>query len=152
MGRGVIETANGFEEHGRVDRFGDVIVHSGGNAALALLHGGVRGHGDDGQVVETGVGTEFRGRLITVHFGHLKVHQDYIEWRGLRAIGEDAPCFEAIIGDFDGGTDTFEKFEGDLLVNFVVFDQENARVTEKGFLVGGGSCGGFVGGVGEDVD
>ncbi|MFM1944606.1 MAG: hypothetical protein RI897_3588 [Verrucomicrobiota bacterium] len=49
---GGFEVASYGGEHGiRVDGFGDVVVHAGGDAAVAFFRGGVGGHGDDREVL-----------------------------------------------------------------------------------------------------
>jgi hypothetical protein len=74
-GRGV--TANGRDQHFKVDRLGEVIGHAGRQAALPLLGHGVGGQPDHRQSRRQGADPA-RG-LVAVHLRHLNVGQHQIE-------------------------------------------------------------------------
>src|SRR5882724_5490649 len=58
-------------------RLGDVVVHPGGEAALAIALHGIRRHGDDGHVrAYRRFALADRGRrLVAIHLRHLAVHE-----------------------------------------------------------------------------
>src|SRR3546814_873137 len=99
---------DGFEGGG-VDGFGDVVVHAGGEAAVAVLFGGAGGHGDDGGVVDVAFeAADLGGGLEAVHAGHLDVHEDGVE-AGAAHGGEGGA---AVVGDFGGVAEVFEDADG----------------------------------------
>jgi len=63
----------------QVDGFAEKIIHSFGEAVIAVLAGGIGGHGDDDGLMNC-PGPDMAGSFEAVHFGHLDVHEDEIEW------------------------------------------------------------------------
>jgi len=115
-----------------------VVVHAGGEAALAGVEDGVGGEGDD---VGLGAGVflaDAAGGFEAVHFGHVAIHEDDVEGGLL----EGFEGFEAV-GDAVGFVPEFlEEKGGDALVDGVVFDDEDAvGVGVGGRWSGGGGCG-----------
>lgn len=99
VGGGFEVASDGGEHCIGVDGFGDVIIHAGGDAAVAFFCGGVGGHGDDGERVEAFFRADFGSGLVAVHLGHLEVHEDEVEGVGVGLEGLDG--LETIIGDRD---------------------------------------------------
>ena len=72
----VVATSDVAEGLGR-DRLGDVVVHPGGEARLAVALHGVGGHRDDPRPGRAGpAAPDPAGRLEAVELRHLDVHQD----------------------------------------------------------------------------
>ena len=63
---------------------------------------------------------------MTVHFRHLQVHQNDVEWRRLRSFPKDFHGDSAVTRNRDDGPRTFQQLGGDLLVHLVVFHQQDA--------------------------
>ncbi len=76
-----IEGLNGVEELLRADRLGNVFIHAGEQAELAVALEGVGGHGNDRHVpaVQPLASADGQGGLQAVHFRHLHVHQHEVE-------------------------------------------------------------------------
>ena len=72
---------NGLEELDGRNGFGDIVIHPGCQAALAITLGGVSRHGNNRDMAAVLFFdlTNFAGGLETIHFGHLNVHQYDIE-------------------------------------------------------------------------
>ena len=87
------------EQGVRVDRLGDVVVHAGVEAALALLHRGVRRHRDDRELREPRIRADLRRRLVAVHLGHLQVHQHDVVRRRRRPRPGASDGLSAVVGD-----------------------------------------------------
>ena len=64
-------------------------------------------------------------RRVAIHLRHLQIHEHDVKRRGIFAFRQDAHCFATVIGDSYGGARALEKLRRDLLVYFVIFDQEN---------------------------
>ena len=73
-----------------------MVIHPGVQAAPPLLDHGVGGHGDDRQRLEAGVGANDPCRFVTVHLGHLQIHQHQIEGFPVQAGVQPRHCFPAI--------------------------------------------------------
>ncbi len=122
---------HGFVKQVRIDRLGDVVVHAFLQAALPFLGHRMGGHGDDRQAVVALVGADSDGRLVAVHDRHLHVHQHDIE-RGRVTFRDFLDRLAAVVDDFDLSIDLGQKFDGDLLVDLVVFGQQNANAAHIG--------------------
>jgi hypothetical protein len=70
--------AERVEEQRRIDRLGDVAAHAVGEAKVAFFQRGMCRHRVDRQRRETLIGTDLRGRLVSVHLGHLQVHEHHV--------------------------------------------------------------------------
>ena len=106
-----------------MDRFRNVFVHAGGQAAFAVAGHGVGGHRDDGLVPVSSLfrGTD-RGRCLhAVHDGHLDVHQNDVEL----LFREEGEGLLAMIGHDGRVARSGEHGQCDLLVGEAVFDQQN---------------------------
>ena len=66
--------ADGVEELGDFERFGEIVVAAAFKAFLAIFERGMGGEGHD----SAGVTMEAKGGggSVAVHFGHLHVHED----------------------------------------------------------------------------
>jgi hypothetical protein len=62
-----------------VDGFAEKIVHAFAEAVIAVFAGCIGGHGDDDGLVYS-PGPDMAGSFEAVHFGHLDVHEDEVEW------------------------------------------------------------------------
>lgn len=108
-----------------VDRFGEVIVHAGGEAALAGVGLAQGGEGNDGSARVLGQ----RGFLLShdlsgleaVHFGHLDIEQDEVEF----GVGEFLEAFLAAAGDVAPPAFAFEEVGEDPLVDEVVINHQD---------------------------
>ncbi len=131
------------------DRLGDVVVHAGGEAGVAIALEGVGGEGDDAGLALGGeVGADLAGGLEAVHLGHLEVHENEV----VGAAFEGAEGFEAVGDSVGAVAEAFEEAEGDLLVNEVVFDDEDGERDGFGELIDlGGGAGDGAGGIEEKV-
>jgi len=104
------------------DGFAEVVVHAGFEALFAFTAHGIGGHGDDAHGGAVGAGADAAGRLVAVEFGHLAIHEDKVVGADVER-GED---LESVAGDIGLVTDVVEEAEGDLLVDDVIFSQEDA--------------------------
>ena len=87
--------AQGGGEGLGVDGLGDVVVHAQGQATVPLFHHGVGGHGQDRQVAEPGLQAQAAGGFVTVHDGHLQIHEHQVEG----AIAQPGQGFLAVAGE-----------------------------------------------------
>ena len=104
------------------DRFGQIVVHSCGEARLAIaLHRG-RGHRDHRRVARPRAlaSAKFAGRVVAVHLGHLAVH----EHRVVFGVGQRLECFDPVPADHDVVTELGEELGRDQLIHDVVFDEQ----------------------------
>jgi hypothetical protein len=115
---------------------GEVVVHAGGEALVAVALHGVGGQGDHRQVVAALAlpGAQQRGGLVAVHHRHLAVHQDGVE--GLR--GRQREGFLAVLGDGHREAQLLQHRAGELLVDRVVLGQQHVAVEQAagGLAVG----------------
>jgi hypothetical protein len=107
---------------------GEVVVHAGGEALVAVALHGVGGQGDHRQVVAALAlpGAQQRGGLVAVHHRHLAVHQDGVE--GLR--GRQREGFLAVLGDGHREAQLLQHRAGELLVDRVVLGQQHMAVEQ----------------------
>ena len=103
-----------------------MVVHARVDAALALFYKRMRGHSDDRKVREMRMGPKQFGCGDAIHHRHLNVHQDHVKRRRLAVLGEELDRLAAVIGNGDDGAGALQEFSRDLLVHFVVFDQQDA--------------------------
>ena len=93
---GIVSVGLGvFEEYGGerpgIDRFGEVIVHAGVEAALAVFGGDARGQGDDGGLGLTLTCANGAGGFVSVHLGHVAVHEDDVVVRSVEFLQAARP-------------------------------------------------------------
>jgi hypothetical protein len=107
-----------------VDGLRNVVVHTGGDAAIAIALHGVGGHGHD-DVALSGCFTaaNFGGCLIAVHHRHLTVHEDDV----VSHILDHFDSFRAVGDEIDAATQTLEHAGGNDLIDGVVLDDQHAR-------------------------
>ena len=110
----------GIEVRG-LHRFGDIIVHTGRQTALAIPLHGVGSHGDDGQVSPAGFLLFANGGRSreAIHDGHLYVHQYDIE--GLA--GQRVDGFLTIRGDHHSVSPSLQQAQCQCLVDEVILRQ-----------------------------
>jgi hypothetical protein len=114
------------KERIRINGLGDVIVHIGLEALVTVAALGVGGHGDNRQILEPLVSPEGHGGFEPVHDRHLNTHEHGI-------IVPDAQPFDgltAVVRHGDDRAGALQELPGKLLVDVVVFDQEDARAAE----------------------
>jgi hypothetical protein len=116
-----------------MDGFGDVVVHSGFDAAVSVFRQGVGSHGYDAGLA---VRREFlaypSGRVKAVQLGHLYVHKNYVV--GLSAQGFQH--LKTVGGEVGPVSEAVQHGQGNLLVHEVVFGQQHADPLMAGFSVG----------------
>jgi len=115
---------DGFDIFG-ADGFTEILIHARVEAMSVVFFHGVGGHGDDvGSFRRGEAGTNTVGRFEAIHFGHLDVHEDKVVF--LAFDGLDG--FEAVGGKVGVIAELLEDAKGDLLVDDVVFgDQDFQR-------------------------
>lgn len=102
------------------DRFGQIVIHAGANAALAIALHGVSGEGYyRGPLGGTFRGSNSRGGLKAIHFRHLAVHKNKIE---LAAAG-GGDRFNTIANHFYVGVEALQDVASDFLIDEVVLGQ-----------------------------
>ncbi len=107
----------------RIDRLGNMIVHTHVEAQLAICRQCVGGHGDDGQVLEAPVGPEDARGRHSVHHRHLHIHQ-----HGVVIVLLDQPDgLLAILGQIHEHVGVLELAHGHFLIDLVVLDQKDPR-------------------------
>ena len=110
------------EQFLEIERFADVAIHAGVEAAFPVAGHGVRGHSDDGDV-PTGVlfaGANLHRRAQAIHRRHLHIHEDEVESlsRYRRQGGT------TVADDLDRMTPTLQHRDCQLLVDEVVLGEE----------------------------
>ena len=98
-----------------------MIVHAGCGALLLVAGHGMRGHGDDGQVLEPRIPADDPRGGVAVHHRHLDIHQHGIVAIGLHRIQGFLP----VAGQGHDHARTGKDFHRDLLVELVVFNEQN---------------------------
>jgi len=115
-----------------VERFGEVVIHAGGEAAFAIAEEGVGGEGDDGRAGRAGADGGRRGEAV--HLRHLAVHEDEV----VGVVGGEGDGFETVRGEVDLAAQFLEEQEGERLVDGIVFGDQNAMAVERGWVWGRG--------------
>ena len=89
----------------------------------------VSGHGDDGQIGIAAVGTQKTRRFMAIHDRHLDVHQDdrIVIWHLRSELVDGLPTVHR---DIDLRAPTVEQLTGNLLVDGVILDQQDAHPIE----------------------
>ena len=119
-----------FLKGGGADGLGEVVVHAGLKAALAVSGDGVGGEGDDDGATLGGEDfADAAGGLEAIHNGHLAVHEDDVV--GVKV--EEAEGLLAIGCEVAGVAGALEEGGDELGVNGIVLGDEDA---------GGGDGGG----------
>ena len=107
------------------DGLGQVIVHAGLEAALAVLLHRVCGQRDDRQVSSRGLLAASQGfdHLESVQFGHLDVEEHQVEGAVVQGFEGLAP----IARDDDVVTSAAQEVVDELLVEVIVLGQQDAQ-------------------------
>ncbi|EXI88900.1 MAG: hypothetical protein AW11_02003 [Candidatus Accumulibacter regalis] len=109
-----------------VDRLGQIIVHAGGEAAFPVTVHGVGGHRDDrlSPLASGHFGRADPARCFEpVHDRHHHVHQHDVEAFATQPINGGL----AVLHQCDAVTPAFEQPDRQLLVDGVVFDEQNGQ-------------------------
>ena len=115
-----------LEELFLIDGLGQIFIHAGGKAVLAITGHGMGSHGDDGQVGVARVAAQLAGCRVAVHLGHLGVHEDDIK----RAIPHLIEGESAVRGTGDLGAGLVEELFNDLAVDGVVLGNKDLYTRE----------------------
>ena len=107
----------------RVDRFRDVVVHAGGETVQAVFIEGIRRHGEDRCRCVSGQGADPAGGFEAVQHRHLDVHQD----QRVAAVLCHGHGSRPICGQIDVETGVFEQTARNLLIDWFVFGEQDAR-------------------------
>ena len=83
-----------------------------------------------GSVAKRASDADLRGRLVAIHLRHLQIHQHHVEWRRLRAVGQNLHRLASVVGDRHRSARAFQQFDGDLLVDLVVLGEKDARAAQ----------------------
>jgi hypothetical protein len=111
------------------DGLGEVAVHAGGEAALAIALHGVGRHGDDGHMfarLPLALSQQPRGGEA-VQLRHLHVHQHEVEGFA----GECVQRFAAVVRNDGVVAQAFEQLERDLLVDGTVLGQQHVQPARR---------------------
>lgn len=107
MSGGGEQAMDRFTQFFRIHRFRQIVVHSGLYTKLPIPSHCICRRGDDGnlRVEDAGRGiSDAPGRLKSVHFWHLAVHQDQIVRNARKRIN----CFETVGGRIRAIAEFFE--------------------------------------------
>ena len=123
------EARQGVVQHLGVDRFAEMAVHAQHQATLPFVGHGVGRHGDDGQVDVALIKAQQPRGFIAVHHRHLQVHQHHAEMPGRTRV-DMRYTFLSVAGDIDLHATALHQFYRKLLVDWVVFHQQDAQAGE----------------------
>ena len=110
----------------RVDRLGNVRVHAGSGAVDPVLRHCRGGHGDDRQFVSLRQLADAACGFEAVHHRHVQVHQHRVERLLLHLLQR----LLAVVGQTYAQAGTAQEFACHLLVEFVVFHQQDVRAAQ----------------------
>ena len=114
-----------------LDRLSQEPVHAGVFGLLAIFRERVSGHGDDGDIRQNGVlqiPNAFGG-LVSVHDGHLHVHQNQIDFPWTRG-SDDFDGFLPVLRGQEGEAVLLSRGQGDFSVELVVFHKKQTLPAE----------------------
>ena len=103
-----------------------MVVHAGIRVELLFVRHGMRGHGNDGQRLESGQAAQCAGRRVPIHDGHLDVHQNEIEGIGAR-LAQDIERFLTVFCHGWSDADLDEQGLDDFAVERLVIHGQDAR-------------------------
>ena len=120
---------DGVEERARIDRLGQVAVHSGRQAAFAIAAHGVRRHRDDADVPPALAlqQPDGGGCFEAVHVRHLDVHEHEIE----RTVFHRGQRLASIADDGHQVAAFGQQTLRDALVDDVVFGDEHSGLSRR---------------------
>ena len=109
----------------RVNRFGDMVIHSGLQAVLHIVREGICRHGNDGNRlrIRTRQGADGPRCFDAVHDGHAQIHQDGCKFIGSTGL-ERFQSQLAVFGGDDGQLLVVEQSDGNLPVQGIVLAEE----------------------------
>ncbi len=99
-----------------------MLVHAGIDTKLAVGLRSIGGHGQYRQHLPALVPADFACGLQAVHHRHLHIHQHQVVSSGERHF----EGFLTVAGNFDDKAFILQDFAGDLLIEQVVFRQQDA--------------------------
>ena len=103
-------------------------VHAGLQAFFFITGHGMCCHRNDRHISDFGFQiSDFPRGGVSIHHRHLDIHKNHIIWAFLDHID----CLLSVIGQADHQIGTFENFFGYLLVNFVIFHQQDVSSPDK---------------------
>ncbi len=114
------------DQHGFFERLGNVIVHPGSEAALAVTGHGVCSHGDDRSALSALRplhGADAGSRFEAIHLRHLHIHEDDVECLGAR----ECHCFATIRRMGKRVAAPGQNAGGERAVDHVVFREQDAQ-------------------------
>src|ERR1043166_596232 len=117
--------SDGLEKLDDPDGLGDIAVHTGRKAALAIALHGIGGQRQDGRITAEGflhlaqLGSGFEA----VHQRHLDIHEDQVE--RVRAVRIQR--FAPVAGTRDAVSAVLQDSTGEFLIDQVVFNQQDAQ-------------------------
>jgi len=104
----------------QADGLVEEIAEPGLQRPLPLFLTGSCGHGDDRRLAIDFQRANAPGRLIAIHHRHVAIHHDEV----VLGPGRHGQRLLAVLGEIGHDTEPREHFQGDLLVDCVVFDQQ----------------------------
>lgn len=123
------DAADGLDQFEGEDGFGDIIIHTGGEAGGASGRADISGHGDDGDVrPRLMAGANAAGGVETVQFRHMTVHEDEVEGAG----GKGFKGMEAVGNDLGFKAQLEQESADEDLVGEVVFGDQDPEAGEIG--------------------
>lgn len=101
--------------------FGNKIVHSAFEAALAVAGHGMGGHGDDGNGGKEEIFADTAGRFHAIHAGHLDIHKDERIRFGLECV----EGFGSVGGGVNREAELAKPCGGDLGIDRIILDEKD---------------------------
>ena len=103
-------------------------VHSGLQTFFFISGHSVRRHRNDRHIADFGFQiSDFPRSGVTIHHRHLDVHKNSVIW----AFFDHLDRLLTVFGQADDQTDTLENFFGHLLINLVIFNQQDTGSPDK---------------------
>ena len=125
-----------FKQFAHFNGLGNVVVHASPLAGFLFFTHGVCCHGNNGDVGKALVFAQNAGSRIPVHKGHLQVHKYNVVL--VRVGRQGVNGLLPIVGNGNKNAFAGKNFHGNLLVDNVVFHQQNLKALH-GRLGGAGS-------------
>jgi hypothetical protein len=122
-------TGNRCEKRSGINGLPNVVIHSRFQATLDLIRHNVSSHGDDRELLEMGLGPQNSGCGKAVHFRHLQIHQHDVKRGRRNTLSEELDGLGPVTGDRDIRSFTLQELRSHLLVDLVVFDEQNPNAT-----------------------
>src|SRR5581483_76513 len=112
--------------------FRKVIIHSSGQAALAIAGHRVSSHGDDRNMGIRGAfpPPDFLRGCVSVLYRHLDIHEDQIEWLSSPLVDG----FDSINGQYHSVPHLREHRDSQLLVDWAILGHQNVESRKRGLV------------------